>query len=108
MDIEKIARICHEANRALCLAHGDASHAPWDAVEEWQQESVLAGVAWRIQNQNAPPSAQHDAWAADKRLAGWVYGEVKDPAAKTHPCLVPYSELPEEQRAKDVLFAAIV
>lgn len=37
-----------------------------------------------------------------------VYGEVKDGEAKTHPCLVPYEQLPPAQRLKDDLFAAIV
>jgi hypothetical protein len=37
-----------------------------------------------------------------------VYGEVKDAVAKTHPCMVPYDDLPEFQRKKDALFLAIV
>ena len=28
---------------------------------------------------------------------------MKDPAAKTHPCMVPYADLPESQRRKDAL-----
>jgi len=43
-----------------------------------------------------------------KRDDGWVYGEVKDPERKTHPCMVPYDDLPIEQRAKDTLFGATV
>lgn len=39
---------------------------------------------------------------------GWVYGEVKDADKKTHPCIVPYNELPEFQKKKDHLFIAIV
>jgi hypothetical protein len=47
---------------------------------------------------------------AEKVAAGWVYGEVKDPDAKppTHPCIVPFEELPPEQQFKDVLFKTIV
>jgi hypothetical protein len=37
-----------------------------------------------------------------------VHGEVKDAAAKTHPCLVDYADLPHEQKVKDDLFAAVV
>lgn len=39
---------------------------------------------------------------------GWVYGDEKDTEKKTHPCLVPYEELPEFQKKKDALFQAIV
>jgi hypothetical protein len=41
-------------------------------------------------------------------LNGWTYGQVKGAHAKTHPCCVPYEELPVEQRRKDALFKAIV
>jgi hypothetical protein len=39
---------------------------------------------------------------------GWVFGEVKDAEAKTHPCIVPFEQLPVEQQAKDYLFKGIV
>lgn len=43
----------------------------------------------------------HDVWA-EKRLAdGWHYGPQRDDAAKTHPCLVPYADLPESEKAYD-------
>jgi hypothetical protein len=44
----------------------------------------------------------------EKLDAGWVYGEVKDAEKKTHPCLVPFSELPPFQQQKDSLFCGIV
>nr|WP_262568797.1 hypothetical protein [Endozoicomonas gorgoniicola] len=37
-----------------------------------------------------------------------MYGEVKDPAKKEHPCVVPFSKLPVEQQAKDFLFRQVV
>ncbi|HEY0832852.1 MAG TPA: RyR domain-containing protein, partial [Azospirillum sp.] len=92
--ITAIARVCHEVNRALCVAFGDLSQKPWDEAESWQRESAIRGVEFALANPDAPPSAQHDAWMADKLADGWVYGEVKDPAAKTHPCIVPYDQLP--------------
>ena len=44
----------------------------------------------------------------DKIADGWVYGKIKDAELKTHPCCVPYEQLPVEQRAKDYIFRAIV
>ena len=43
MNIEDIARICHEANRAYCKAFGDDSHLPWDSAPQWQRESAIMG-----------------------------------------------------------------
>ena len=32
---------------------------------------------------------------------GWTYGEKRDDVLKQHPCLVPYEELPEEEKVYD-------
>lgn len=104
----EIARVCHEANRAYCKALGDESQLPWEAAPEWQRTSAVNGVRFILANDGAPPSASHDSWLKEKVSQGWVYGEVKDPVAKTHPCCVPYDELPVEQKAKDYIFGAIV
>lgn len=95
-------------NRAICEAAGDTSQKPWDQAEAWQRDSAIAVVRFAVENPNAPASAVHDAWMADKIADGWRYGEVKDATAKTHPCLVPYEALSFEQRAKDYAFRAVV
>ena len=107
MNIEKIAKCCHEANRVLCESIGDYSQRPWDNAEEWQRKSAISGVEYFIMHPNEPDSAQHDAWSADKIRDGWVYGPDKDADKKTHPCLVPFGDLPKEQQAKDTLFKAV-
>lgn len=43
----------------------------------------------------------HEVWAAGRMAEGWTYGPVRDDAAKTHPCLVPYEELPDSEREYD-------
>lgn len=105
--IERIARVCHEANRALCEAFGDTSQRSWDQAPAWQRNSAIAGVAFVRNVPDAPISAQHDAWMADRSDDGWVFGPVKDEALKTHPCMVPFEQLPPEHRAKDFVFRAI-
>jgi hypothetical protein len=103
----QIARVCHEANRALQVETGDpAVSPPWDEVPEWQRTSAVEGVQAALGG--ATPEQLHESWCAAKERDGWTHGEVKDAAARTHPCLVPYEELPAEQRAKDHLFAAVV
>lgn len=43
----------------------------------------------------------HEVWAQSRLSEGWTYGERRDDVAKTHPCLVPYEELPEIEKAYD-------
>ena len=106
--IEYIAKACHEANRVWCQANGDDTQKHWSEAEQWQRDSAIAGVKFRVNNPDSGHDAQHNAWIADKVNDGWVYGEVKDAETKTHPCIVPFDELPEFQRKKDALFCAIV
>ena len=74
-----IARVCHAANKAWCEANGDYSQKPWDEAEQWQRDSAILGVKFRLDN----PGAKHDAQHNDE-------------------------ELPEFQQKKDALFCAIV
>lgn len=43
----------------------------------------------------------HEVWAQSRIEQGWTYGEERSDAAKTHPCLIPYEELPEVEKAYD-------
>ena len=43
----------------------------------------------------------HDVWAAGRIAEGWNYGEKRDSEKKTNPCLVPYNELLESEKAYD-------
>lgn len=104
----EIARVAHEVNRAYCQALGDDSQPAWNDAPEWQRTSAINGVRMHLDNPDAGPEQSHEAWLAEKQAAGWVWGEVKNPEKKEHPCMVPYSELPVEQRAKDFLIRAVV
>ena len=43
----------------------------------------------------------HEVWADARVKEGWTYGKHKDSIKKTTPCLVPYEELPEEEKEYD-------
>ena len=43
----------------------------------------------------------HDTWAKGRMDDGWTYGPVRDDAKKQHPCLVPYADLSESEKAYD-------
>jgi len=106
--VEEIAEAAHEINRAYCLALGDDSQPSWAEAPEWQKTSAVNGVVFHIQNPEAGPEASHESWLKEKEADGWVFGDIKDPEAKEHPCMVPFKELPTSQRAKDYIFRAVI
>lgn len=103
-----LASACHAANAAYCRSLGEDSLPSWDEAPEWAQASTIAGVEFRLANPDAGDSAQHENWMAARLADGWVLGEVKDTEKKTHPCLVPFDQLPPELQFKDVLFRTII
>lgn len=105
---EQLAQVCHETNRAYCQTIGDFSQPSWEDAPEWQKKSAINGVQFHLDHPEAQPVDSHTSWMKEKLDDGWSYGPVKDPVKKEHPCLVPYMELPEEQRRKDALFIAVI
>ena len=43
----------------------------------------------------------HEVWAATRLSQGWTLGPERDDEKLTHPCLIPYEMLPEEERLYD-------
>lgn len=108
VNVEDIARACHEENRLYCQTLGDESQPIWDNAPDWQKDSSLTGVINVLRNPSMTPEGSHLSWLMQKANEGWKYGEVKDTDAKTHPCMVPFLELSEEHRKKDEIFIATV
>lgn len=109
VQVECVARVCHEANRSYALATGEDPskvYPTWDDAPEEIRESARIGV--RAALAGATPEQLHESWCETKRTNGWTYGEVRDNDAKVHPCLCAYGELPTGQRKKDALFSGIV
>lgn len=108
MDKITVAKLCHEINRAYCISLGDNSQVSWEQSPEWQRKSAVNGVEFHLANPDATFEDSHNSWLKEKVEDGWTFGWVKDPVAKTHPCCVPYSELPKEQQMKDQLFSTVI
>lgn len=115
MKAEEIARVVHEANRALTQILRDVPVQPsWDDAGEDMRGSSIRGVRLAFQLMDtgvAPelrPLVMHQEWRKERLAQGWVFGEVKDVEKKTHPAMRPYAELPEGTRSKDIVFLAIV
>lgn len=103
---EQLAAIVHTTHCRLQFELGETPCQPWEDETEHIRQSCLAEV--RRARAGITPEQHHEAWRSYKLAAGWVYGAEKDPARKTHPCLVPYHDLPEHQKDKNRLSLMIV
>ncbi len=43
----------------------------------------------------------HEVWARNRISEGWTRGPERDDTARTHPCLIPYEDLPESEKEYD-------
>ena len=104
--LEEIARVAHAANIEMQAIGGDdMPSVPWLYEPRSVRASALKGVE-RVRN-GMTPQENHEHWCRYKTAQGWTRGE-KDPEKMTHPCLVPWDELPERERMKALLFHAVV
>lgn len=106
--INLIAKTCHEVNKIYCESIGDHSQPSWENAPDWQKKSAINGVIFHLLNPYATPEDSHKNWLEEKKAAGWVYGSIKNPEIKAHPCIVDYKDLPKEQRDKDKLYMGAI
>lgn len=107
MKMEDIAKVCHEVNKKYCESIGDFSQKSWEESPDWQKTSAINGVKFHLEGSHTPEDI-HNSWMDEKLKDGWKYGIEKNPDKKEHPCMVPYEQLPLDQRIKDYLFSQIV
>lgn len=55
--------------------------------------------------QEAIAENAHEVWAAARKAEGWTYGPVRNDTLKQNPDLIPYSALPDREKAYDRLMA---
>jgi hypothetical protein len=104
--MERAGQAAHEVNRCYCIAIGDQSQPHWHDAPQWQRDSAIEGARACFLDPSRSPGASHAGWLQAKHREGWVWGAEKDGVRKVHPCMVPYEDLPEHQKAKDALFIA--
>lgn len=78
---------------------------PWSAREEAFKAQMRPVIARQMgEDRKTSPKVLHDDWWQAYIDMGWVYGEVRDPIAKTHPDMVEYEDLGWEEQVKDEVF----
>ena len=108
MNREQVAKICHEAIRAYAIQFDGRDRGPWEEMDTEYQESYLTGVDYITSPEAMSAEERHAEWLENHLADAWVLGDERDDEKKTHPNMLPYEELPFEQRAKDAIFASMV
>ena len=86
-DVEKIKRILNERKKNYVPQ-------PMDTSDIQLPEELNVLIEQMAKN-------VHEVWAQSRMEQGWTYGEERSDALKQHPCLIPYEELPEVEKAYD-------
>ena len=107
-DIEQIARECHEAIRVYGTSIGETHQLPWDQAPDPQKKSMVAGVRLVLDQPDIKPGVLHTQWCEYKARRGWTWGPELNTVLQTHPQLVPFEKLPDEQKRKDEIFLETV
>ena len=61
----------------------------------------LGKITWIIQYDDETRKVYSGSDGYQRLSEGWTYGARRDDEKKTHPCLVPYEELPEIEKDYD-------
>ena len=96
---EFIAEIRHIGWVAYQIAAGQPYN---EQMNKDQFESLLDGIRFQDEHPNNTPEQNHENWMKMKIEQGWTYGKVKDFGKKIHPDLVPFDELPDVEKRKDI------
>lgn len=106
---ERRALFVYEAARlAAQAAEAPIVPAPWQDREEPFRAQFVSVVARQCGTQrSASPEELHGSWMQAYLTMGWVYGDLYDRDKRTHPDLVPYAQLGQLERDKDMVFIAL-
>ncbi len=106
---ERRAEFVYEGARIAAIAAcAPIVPAPWTEREEPFRAQFLDVIEQQMgPDRSTSPEELHNSWMRAYYAMGWVYGEVYDRQAKTHPDLVPYGELGQLERDKDAVFVAL-
>jgi hypothetical protein len=105
----QIAQVAHEAVRALCFA-AEIPESPdsWPELAAGDINANAATVAFIRTHPRHSIVQMHNDWMNSMTRRGYTHGERNDQVARTHPLLLPYTELPASYRLQNRLFFAVV
>lgn len=66
-------------------------------------ESLIVGTKIALQNPDMTAEENHNLWMKTKAAQGYTYGPKIDVIAKEHPSMIPFNELTQTEKDKDVM-----
>jgi len=110
MTIKELTKILYEATRLEAeWSHRTIVPEVWEKRDEKFRKQMIELIGRYMKMEKLPtPEEAHNSWMESYFKMGWKYGDVRDPVAKLHPDLVPYYDLPLDEREKDAIFLAFV
>jgi len=108
--MENIAKAIYEATRLEAIwSKRSIIPEKWEDRDETFRNQMVEIVTQYLSMEKLPtPEQAHNSWMESYFKMGWKYGKERDAVKKTHPDLVPFDELPRDERDKDAIFLALV
>lgn len=104
--IELILTVLHNANAVLKKLNNE-KHEELADMEPARRASIKEAIKHALENDTSPEES-HNKWLATQEALGYKYGIEIDRVNLLHPCMMPYENLPAEQKLKDDMFVAII
>lgn len=100
------ARSAYGAVSATREAFGETMRPSWESLPPMTR-AQLVEAARLVLLRGASPRGLHEQWLKDRLATGWTYGDTEDRVNRFHPAMLPWDDLPAEQRAKGHAFALV-
>ena len=108
--MKAIAEFIYEATRLEAeWSNRSIVAEKWDKRDEKFRKQFVNIIETYFKKDKLPtPEEAHDSWVRAYEKMGWVYGKKRDAIKKTHPDILPFDELPKDERDKDSIFLVFV
>ena len=106
---ERRAEFVYDAARLAAIgACAPIIPKPWTEREQAFKDQFVEVIGRQTSGlRSDSPEELHGSWMQAYIEMGWEYGETYDPDTKTHPDMVPYSQLGQLEQDKDAVFVAL-
>lgn len=103
-----LAEACHEAVKIVSEQILSEDKKEWKLISSEDKSRLINAIRRTIDEKITDPAVAHGNWIVDMEKDGWKQGEEFSNENKTHPCMVPYDQLPTGQQTKDYIYLSIL